>query len=169
MRILHLIGALIIASSLAACGEDQAAQNAPAPNTPPASQQATPAPPASPASGGNVAATSESRTTGSIGAAGGGADALRAAIGRNFSGGPVTMRLGPENRFTMRDEGGRTVTGRYAASGDIVTFTNPEGDTSGARFPMRCRFEPQPNGAFRLADSDGSCPHFNAVTFAPQG
>lgn len=209
MRILHLIGALTLASSLAACGDDQTAQNAPAPSTPPANQQTTapatpPAPPTrtteappatsplpppagnplpsplgSPAQppgssqtatpGGTAGAASDPQTTASIGAAGSGAEAFRAAVGRSFSGGPVTLRLGADQRFTMRDEGGRTVTGRYAQNDGVVTFTNPEGDTAGARFPLRCRFEPQANGAFRLADIDGACPHFGNVTFRPEG
>jgi cytoskeletal protein RodZ len=201
MRIIPLIGALSLASLVAACGEDQTAQNAPAANTPAPSHEtarapaATSSPPATtnpsqtattasppvssplPAplgnplerAAGSTAADSAPRTTGSIGPSAGGAEAFRAAVGRSFSGGPVTLRLGADQRFSLRDESGRTVTGRYAQSDGILTFDDAQGETAGARFPMRCRFEPQASGAFRLTEVNGSCPHFNAVTFKPEG
>jgi hypothetical protein len=157
MRITPLAGALALASALAACGEDQTAQNdqggASNPVPPPSERAVAPG------------------TTGSTGlspnAAGG--DAFREAVGRSFSGGPITLRLGADQRFTMRGESGRAVTGRYAQADGVLTLDEAQGDTMGARFPMSCRFEPQANGAFRLADVDGSCPHFGAVTFTPEG
>jgi hypothetical protein len=171
---LQLAGALALSTLLVACGEEQTAQNNPAQNShtrnasTSTTQTATPAAPVAPEGTVRTVAPSADQTTGSINRTDAGSGPFAAAIGKNFTGGPISVQFGADQRFTMRDRNGQTVTGRYAQADGIVTFQDGQGDTTGARFPMRCRFETQQNDGFRLSDSgDGSCPHFADVTFKP--
>lgn len=136
-------------------------------------QQPTASPPptlATPGAANDAASPPAPATTGSTNqTAAVGADAgssFRAIVGRDFTGGPVTLRLDQGDRFTMRDQQGRSVAGRYTYENGILTLRDPEGDARGAQFPMRCRFEPEAEGRFRLGASDGSCPYFRDVVFS---
>jgi hypothetical protein len=132
---------------------------------------ATPVAPVAPEGTARSVAPPADETTGSINKtdtrSAAGTAKFDAVIGKSFNGGPVTLQLGNDQRFTMRDRNGQTVTGRYAHADGVITFQDGRGETAGARFPMRCRFESGENNGFRLADIDGSCPHFADVTFRP--
>lgn len=190
MRTSHilLIGAAL---SLAACGEDQAAQ-APGNNAPaqPGVAQTAPAAPAQPAP--NTVTTAppvtatppatnapvttappataptldRSQTTGSVGTQSAAGSALQPYMDRTFAGGPVRLTLAGDSTFTLNQEGtGRSVQGRYAYVDGVVTFLEPRGETGGAQFPMRCRMEAVSPTEFRLTESDGTCRQLANVSF----
>lgn len=82
--------------------------------------------------------------------------------------GPVTAFFASDGTFRLSDaDAARHVTGRYAVESGVLTLSDAVGATGGARFPMRCRIEPQTNG-FRLFELDNSCSVFSDVEFAPR-
>ena len=75
------------------------------------------------------------------------------------------LRLENGGTFTMREKTGNgDITGRYALSGNVLTFQDAKGDTGSTTFPIRCRIEPEGSG-FRLADQDGACAGLKDATF----
>lgn len=75
------------------------------------------------------------------------------------------LRLEDGGTFTMREKTGNgEITGRYALSGNVLTFQDAQGDTGSTTFPVRCRIAPDGSG-FRLADQDGACSGLKDATF----
>jgi hypothetical protein len=169
--------------ALAACGEDQTAQTPTTPASPPAAETAQAQPPAAPVSPAPAPATGTGATntpgettgttatappTGNPQTAATTATSLEPFQGRTYAAGPVTIQLNPDNTFVMQEAGSaRKVEGRYAYQDGIVTFSDATGDVGTAQFPMRCRFQTEGAGSFRLADADGACTQFKDLTFKP--
>jgi hypothetical protein len=88
--------------------------------------------------------------------------------GRTYIGGPISLRLNPDNSFVMAETAGkRRVEGSYTFEDGVVTFSEAKGDTGPQQFPMRCRLQAaEQSGGFRLTDQVG-CNRFGEFTFTP--
>ncbi|MCB5175840.1 MULTISPECIES: hypothetical protein [Microvirga] len=182
----------LLVIGLAACGEDQVAQQpaepttaeapvattdttttaAPATTTAPPPTEVTAAEPnaAPPATmtmpPANATAPSEtpSETTGAVG---GENAALQRYQGRPYTSGAISLTLNPGGNFEMtQNQGSGQVSGQYSMANGVVTFQNPTGDVSGASFPMRCRLVESGEG-FTLESVENSCQTLDGQTFRP--
>ncbi len=175
--------ASIAAIALAACGDNQTAQQS-APATTahaPSPEAATTAPPPARTAEGPTTAPPATMTmppvnatppneqhpevTGAVGAPA--AAIVQRYQGRPFTSGAVTIRLEPDGAFEMREElGAKRVSGRYAAEGDVVTFETLTGDVAWTASPLRCRIAEE-GEVFRLEEVQDSCGLLAGQTFRP--
>lgn len=180
-KLLALTPLLIL--GLAACGEDQVAQQPAEPTTaeaPPAVDTTAPppteavaqapnaAPPATmtmPPSNATSPGEAPAEATGAIG--GQDPDIMRRYVGRQYASDAISIRLNKDGDFEMTgNQGNQRVSGQYSVANGIVTFQNPSGNVGNAAFPMRCRLVQDGEG-FRLEPVEDSCAPLEGQTFRP--
>ncbi len=94
------------------------------------------------------------------------ADASGLATGTPYMFENVALLFQPDGMFDMtNDRTDKTVTGGYALADGVITFSDAEGDTGAADFPMVCGITIS-EAELTLTDTDGSCALLDGATFA---
>jgi len=185
---IRLLAASVLILGIAACGDDQVAQQPSEPHSPQASSTQT-SPPASdptapPPTSTAVAPTAAPpatmtmppahattpreqppEATGAVGDQN--ATAQQRYEGRPFTSETISIRLNPGGSFEMTEsQHDRRVSGQYSIAGGILTFHNAVGDIGATPFPMRCRLV-EAGAGFRLEAVEDSCAPLAGRTFQP--
>jgi hypothetical protein len=164
MHLVRTVVALLAILPLFACGDDQPARgsaNIASPEQDPVTQPPTDAPPAAQAL---MAQDREPTKTEPVVAPD--LEVFEISWGQTYSTGLILLRLNTNNTFEMKEAfGNERLTGRYTYERGILILSDPQGSVGNTRFPMRCQVERLGAGAFRVAESDGTCILFRNQTF----